>query len=257
MINPIKPFKPVIYDYKPLDTRKLCSFVVPESKIGKLKFDIIEDPQAEGYKFFSQLKDSAGDVLGHEHFAMFEDSDHISGLYIATKQDLRKKGTGIGEVLRLGSIIEMLENGIKKLDIVSKDSAIFFHSKYKFEPAVTIFDERNRLLKCVAQDTAFEDLSKEAQNLLDKIANTHSGKEQRILSEDANKLLAAYTRQVLAEKNQAVLANPEDAKEIAADMYKKHSLAWTMQMTLTDEKILENRDFFNSLFQKHGIDYSI
>lgn len=257
MINQIKTFKPTIYDYKPLDTRKLCSFVVPENKVGKLKFDVIEDPRAQGYQFISQLKDKTGDILGHEHFVMFDDSDHIVGLYIATKQELRKKGTGIGEILRLGSVIEMLENGIKKLDIVSKESAVFFHSKYKFEPAVTIFDERNRLLKCVAQDSAFEDLSKEAQNLLNKIANTHSGKEQRALSEEANKLLGAYTKQVLAEKNQAISATPEKAEEITANMYKKHSLGWTMQMTLTDEKIHENKEFFNNLFQKHGIDYSI
>lgn len=257
MMRPIKTFKPVIYEYKPLDTRKLCSFIVPENKMGKLKFDIIEDSDAEGYKFLSELKDEFGEVLGHEHFAMFENSDHISGLYIATKPELRKKGTGIGEILRLGSIIEMMENGIKKLDIVSKDSAIFFHSKYKFEPTVTIFDERNRLLKCVASDTAFEDLSKEAQKLLVKIENTHSGKEQRALSKDANQLLTAYTKQVLAEKNKAVLANPQNASEISAEVLKKHSMNWTMQMTLTDEKIFENREFFNGLFQKHGIDYSV
>lgn len=257
MINPIKSIKPVIYDYKPLDTRKLCTFVVPESKVGKLKFGIVEAPNAEGYEFLGELKNKSGDIVGHEHFAMFQDSDHITGLYISTQPELRKKGTGIGEILRLGSIIEMIENGIKKLNIVSKDSAIFFHAKYKFEPAVTIFDERNRLLECVAQDTAFEDLSKEAQKLLTKIANTHSGKEQRALSGDANKLLTAYTKQVLEEKNQAILANPENTKEITADMYKKHSLNWTMQMTLTDEKIHENREFFNSLFQKHGIDYSV
>lgn len=257
MINPIKSFKPIISDYKAHDTRKLCSFIVPESKVGQLNFNIKEDPDAEGYKFLAELQNKAGDVLGHEHFAMFEGSDHITGLYISTKQELRKKGTGIGEILRLGSIIEMLENGIKNLDIVSKDSAIFFHSKYKFEPAVTTFDERNRLLKCVKDDIAFEDLAKEAKNLLEKIANTHSWKEQRALCTDANKLLSAYTKQVLAEKNKAIVTNPNSAHKKASEVLQKHSMNWTMQMTLTDEKIHENNEFFNNLFQKHGIDYTI
>lgn len=59
------------------------------------------------------------------------------------------------------------------------------------------------------------------------------------------------------KKNKAVLANPQNASEISAEILKKHSMNWTMQMTLTDEKILENREFFNGLFQKHGIDYSV
>ena len=30
-----------------------------------------------------------------------------------------------------------------------------------------------------------------------------------------------------------------------------------MRMTLTDENIMKNKDFFNALFKKHGIDYQI
>ena len=51
---------------------------------------------------------------------------------------------------------------------------------------------------------------------------------------------AGYTQKVMAEKSQD-----------------KHQFNYTLGMTLTDENILNNSEFFNNLFEKHGIDYKV
>ena len=71
--------------------------------------------------------------------------------------------------MRLSSIIEILENKVKNFNIVSKDSAIYFHSKYKFKPNISSFKERDMLLKTVANNEQFADLREKAVALQSKI----------------------------------------------------------------------------------------
>ena len=39
--------------------------------------------------------------------------------------------------------------------------------------------------------------------------------------------------------------------------YKKYPFEWGMSMELTKDDVYQNKDLFNSLFKKHGIDYKI
>ncbi len=64
-------------------------------------------------------------------------------------------------MLRLASIMEIIENKSPFIYIFSKDTAVYFHGKYKFEPAIKAFKERNAALETIIQDKSphFKDLS--------------------------------------------------------------------------------------------------
>ena len=64
--------------------------------------------------------------------------------------------------------------------------------------------------------------------------------QQRKICVETNEVLGEYLDKVIAEKSQ-----------------KQHPINFTMPMTLTDENILKNKEFFNQLFKKHGIDYNV
>lgn len=241
-MNTIKMVKPLITSIAKNDTRKLCSFSIPENKAGELFVKVKEAENGYGYKFITELKNKYNKLLGYEEFSFFDWTDNITGLYINVDKEYRQKNYFFGEILRLTSIIEMLENKIKNFKITSKDSAIYFHSKYKFEPAVTSFEDRKKLLQTIVNDRSngFEDLSLTAQRLNKYFQNRISWQSQQEFQKQTNKLLQEYIKRAL------------DKKEID-----KHSFKWTMDMCLTEENVRKNRDFFNGLFKKHGIDYTI
>ncbi len=246
-INPtgfIKNTKPIITNVAQGDTRKLCSFVVPKSKVGELYLDVKMPKAGYGYNFITELRNRFDKLLGYEEFAHFEGSPNMSGLFIRVNDEYKQKGFNFGEILRLSSIIEIMENKVKNFGIISKDSAIYFHAKYKFKPDLA-FSDRDKFLKILSDDKSngYEKFSQKAQDLTDKlkiaIENADITQQRKICSE-TNEVLGEYLDGVIAEKSQ-----------------KQHPLNWTMPMTLTDENILKNKEFFNQLYQKHGIDYNV
>ena len=241
MLN-INPIKPIITNVDANDTRKLCSLSIPNNKVGKLYLDVTMPQNGFGCHFISQLRDRFNKLLGYEEFAFYQGQKDISGLFIRVNDIYQRNGYNLGEILRLSSIIEILENKIKNFNIVSKSTAVYFHSKYKFKPNVTDFYERNQLLKGIIEDKSagFEEISAKAQQLMNKIDSTSEATKQREYCEEANKLLYEYIQMGL-----------KDGAE------QKHPFNWVMGMTLTDENILNNRKFFNEKFLKHGIDYEV
>ena len=234
--------KPIIKLYKPDSNVKLFSLKIPENKAGELNINIRPDEDGYGYRYITELKNKYNKVLGFEKFAMFEDSDKISGLYISVNPEYRRQNYFLGEILRLTSLIEMLENKVKELKITSKSSAIFFHSKYKFKPDITSFKERDMLLKTVLEDKnpKVSDISDKAKKLIDNINQTKSSKEQREFCKMANQILEEYISKILADKNA-----------------QRPDFNWTMDMVLKNTTLQKNGEFFNKLFEKHGIDYKI
>lgn len=238
----LTPIKPIITSVNPEDSRKLCSFIVPQNKIGELHIDMKPSQSGYGYTFITELRNRFRKLLGYEEFAFFEGAKDISGLYIKVDDEYQRRGYNLGEILRLSSIIGILENKVKNFNIVSKDTAIYFHSKYKFQPNVATFYERNNLLETVANNKSagFEEFTERAKKLLDEISLSGNAEEQRKHTQETNKLLSEYITKVLNNKEQ-----------------KQHKFNFAMGMTLTDENILKNKEFFNELFKKHGIDYNI
>ena len=137
----------------------------------------------------------------------------------------------------------MLENKKTLFKIYSKSTAIYFHSKYKFEPNITSFHERDAALLTIIQDKNknFSDLSQKGKNLQHKINICQTAEEQRELCLSVNKLIKEYI---------------ERAKNPAGN-YKFHPFQSGIDMILTNKNLIKHKDFFNNLFKKHGIDYNI
>lgn len=166
--------RPILKTVTPTDSRIVSTLRTKNEIFGELVVDtrIHED----GYnRLISEIKNRMGKTLGEEIFSIDNKNKTMFGYLIETLPEYRQKGYGFGELMRLSSIITMIENNIQKLKITSKNTAINFHKKYKFQPA-----------------------------------------------------------------------------EIASTAPKKY-----LDMELTTQDIIENKNFFNELFKKHGIDYEI
>lgn len=238
----ILPIKPIITKVTPQDARKVCYFVVPNNKIGDLYLEVKHPENSFYNSFITELRNRFHKLLGYEEFAFFEGAKEIFGLNIRVSDEYQRKGYNLGEILRLSSIIEIIENKIKNFDILSKDTAVYFHSKYKFKPDVTSVSDCDRLLKTVIEDKTpgFEKIAEKAKVLMQKIESVKSKEEQQHFCEVTNGILEEYITKAIETKTQ-----------------KQHPFTSTMNMTLTDDTVYKNKEFFNDLFKKHGIDYKI
>lgn len=193
-------------------------------------------------RLISEIKNKMGKRLGHEIYSLDTERHTMNGYYIEVEPEYRQRNYNFGEILRLSSIITMLENKVKQFDILSKNTAVYFHSKYKFIPNVIGFDDRNNILKSIIQNGGnfVEDITKQAAEFLERISQTPPAAEQRELVQKTNILAKDYIARVIEKQEQ-----------------KKHPFIGAMDMKLTAESVIENKNFFNELFKKHGIDYSI
>lgn len=238
-------FKPIIKNIAQGDNNRLVNkFTINNKTLGELTVDNrIHD---DGYnKLIAEIKNSNGEELGHEIYSIEDYNKSMFGYFITIKQDYRNspsKNFRFGEILRLSSIISMIENQLKNFGIHSKDSAIYFHSKYKFIPNITEFYQRDMTLKTIANDKNknFEDFSKQAAEYLKILFQKLSGEEKRNMCKKTSLLAKEYIEQVLK--------NGEE---------KYHPFDIGIDMVLPYDTLLKNKEFFNSLFQKHGIDYNI
>lgn len=233
--------KPILKTVTPTDSRIVSTLRTKNEIFGELVVDtrIHED----GYnRLISEIKNRMGKSLGHEIFSIDNEQRTMFGFMIETLPEYRQKGYGFGELMRLSSIITMLENHIKQLDIVSKDTAIYFHSKYKFAPSNTQFDTRNKILESIIKNNKnpLDEISKRALEFIERLKHTPSAEEQRAITRETNTLTKSYIEKVMSQNTQ-----------------KEHPFDCTMDMRLTSQNIIKNKDFFNELFKKHGIDYEI
>ncbi len=247
-MNKILPMaKPVISQFNPNDSRKLCSFNVHNDILGELTLDTAMEGNPGSQFLVSKLKNKQGKEIGTEIFSNPdpESRRELTGFTIKVNQEYQntgKKNFRFGEILRLASIIEMIENNIPALNIYSKDTAIFFHAKYKFIPTIKTLREHNKALEVIATNTDkdFDKFKTQATALIKKIKEEPLAENQRVLCDEANILIQQYIEQVLNKK-----------------ATKKHPFNNGMDMTLTRDNIIKNREFFNDLYRKHGIDYEI
>lgn len=234
--------KPIISSFENANTRKICSLNIDTPLLKNLSATV-KCSSYSGYQFITEIKNAYNKVLGFESFAMYQDNSTIDGLYIQVEPEYRRQ-YHLGEILRLISIIEMIENKIKALNIYSKNTAIFFHSKYKFEPNIKKFEERNRFLEHIASSKNGNAEAERtfAKELLQKTNQAKTSSEQIALYNPANSVIKSYIRKILS-------AGKEE--------YKKYPFPIGMDMCLTNENLIENRAYFNELFAKHNIDYQI
>lgn len=190
------------------------------------------------------LKNKLDKTLGSEEITIEKNIGKAIGKMIWVEPEYQKKNFRFGEILRLSSIMMMLENKIKIFEIFSKNTAVFFHHKYKFEPAIKTFDERKKALEMIIKNcknkAEYEDVYNEALKLQHRCLQETDAISQRNLRDKTNDLLKLYMKRISKKKD-----------------FKNHPFENGMWMTLTDEKIKENKNFFNELYEKHQIDYKI
>ena len=234
--------KPIITNVSPTDTRKLCSFSVKNDILGKL--DLSTKAFSKGFgRLVLELKDCSSKLMASEDLSLYESFNEITGLNINVEPEYRhtaNRNFRLGEILRLATIIEMLENNKNIFKIFSKDTAVYFHSKYKFEPDIKSFDERDKALKTISEDRSpcFEPLALTASDIIEQIKLSKSADAQRAFCADTNKLVKQYI-----DKSQ--------------NNYKAHPFSYGFNMVLTRQNLYKNRSFYNDLYKKYGIDYTI
>ena len=231
----------------PIDNRKVCSFAVENPVLGILTADSRMDYNNGFKRLFIDLKNKQNKLLGQEELTINSNASDMTGLSIWVEPEYRKKGQHgfhFGEIIRLASIINMLENSKKIFKIFSKTTAIYFHSKYKFEPNITSFQERNSVLSTIIDDKSPEvkDLAEYASVLLARAKTETNPAIQRKLCFPANEVTKEYIRRI---------------EYMGKNEYKQHPFKHGIDMVLTQDEIIKNRAFFNRLFEKHGIDYTI
>lgn len=188
------------------------------------------------------IEDRSGYVLGKEIFSIDVGNKKMFGFDIFVDPYYRKKK--LAELLRLFSIMIMNENKSPRLKIYSKNTAVYFHSKYKFEPQIWQFMDRDKALESIAENEAkeFIEMSRFAKNIQDRVRFfREDGAKQRELCEETQELMQDYIN--LAMQKQS----PE----------KNYPLKWGMDMVLTKEKVESNKEFYNPLFERHGLDYRL
>ena len=243
--NIIKPLvKPQWKNFSENDTRRVFEDLQIQNNIlGQLSLGIRD--YNDGFnRLVIEIKNAMGKIFGKEIISIDSHNKSMTGYNIIVEPEYRQKHFRFGELLRLASIMEILENKCPFIYIFSKDTAVYFHGKYKFEPVIKSFEERDYALETIINDTSlhFRDLAIKAKIIQNQVkANKNNAQKQRELTQKTNYIVREYIRRALEEKN------PQES----------HPFRRGMDMMLDAETIRRNKDYFNSLFAKHGIDYKI
>lgn len=239
--------KPKIFDVAVNDTRKLCSFPIKNKLLGELDLSSKVSSENELNKIFIEIKNKLGKILADEEILLTNDNTPMEGLFITVNPDYRsttKRNFRFGEILRLASIIEMLENGKNLFKIYSKNSAVYFHSKYKFEPNMNTVSDANRVLESIVKNKkqGLQEYSLEAERILSFNRPNMSYEERKAYCKVVNELTKEYIKKV---------------QSLGKDAYKEYPFDFGMDMVLTKDTLIRKRAVFNDLFKKHNIDYTI
>lgn len=149
------------------------------------------------------------------------------------------RGNGLGTCMHLTNIIEMMENNINKLELISAPSAIPFHIKCGFKPTINWTKEyERRNIKAIAFDSNPE-LAKYSQDAKELLKANMS---PEIKAKIANKILYNYTKKAI---------------KIMGTEEQKYLFPHCTNMQLTRDDVLKHRNYYNKLFDKYGIDYQI
>ncbi|MBE7709817.1 MAG: hypothetical protein E7Z93_05140 [Cyanobacteria bacterium SIG32] len=215
------------------DSRKLCSFEVDHPKYNQL--NVTTTKQKRG-KYSIEVGSTNNLKLAKEDFYIYPKENELYGANIRTHANYRHHS--LGEISRVASIITMLQNNLDRIKIYSIGDAVMFHHKYKFEPNITDRSDAIRVLKYI-MDSKFDEYKDPAQLIFIKSTSVDG---------DYSEFLAKtneFTKQFLDD----IITNKK---------YDNRTFEhWNLDMVLTREKVLENKDFFNNLLKKHNIEYAI
>lgn len=219
---------------------QLCSLKLEHSKLGQISANV-HRVEGKYLRFKSEIFNSTKEPIGFDEFSMI-DMLHgsMSDLYIESRKDLQGKDFGIGKLLRLISVMEMLKNKINVMKLYSVNTAVYFHSKFGFEPKISCAQERDAALFSIAEHPAFKDLYSKAEQYSQNIASENSNPAE--MRPKINSLTKEFIDRVL---------------KLGKGEYKNYPFDWGMDMQLSDKKIGEMHEFYNQAYKDCGIDYRV
>ena len=191
------------------------------NKVAELRYEISAKP------LNTHTPVSAADIRFNE--------DSINLDLIST--NISKQKQGLGTILNLANIIEMLENkNIKMIKGYSMSTAIPFHAKNGFSTN-GIWDG----------------------SLCSNIEKIASLKSPKWLAQKAKLLL--YRQQELSWEEKTTLGNSIMNDYLKLSIKNKQDLTGEfsngIDMFLEQKTVIENKDYYNKLFKKYNIDYEI
>ena len=185
----------------------------------------------------SRIFDVLGSLMGKYEYSMNLASKKIGLGYIETSS--KHRGKGIGEIMRLASIMELKENKMNAIELESLPSAVPFHAKYKFKPNLESSEVAMLVLKQIKHISKVDDaFIKQADILLKSLKKDKSSNMSEENAKKVNDFVETYIR-----------TYGFDWENFKFKAY--------LPMVLTSERIEQSSKFFNELFKKHGIDYQV
>lgn len=222
------------------DTVQLCSLKLEHNKLGQISAEV---RQIEGkyFRFKSEIFNSTHNPIGSDEFSLVEmQAGSMSDLYMQSNEEYREKNFGIGKLLRLVSVMEMLKNQINQIKLYSVETAIYFHSKFGFEPDIRNASEREATLFSISKYPIFKDLQEKAQNYAKDIAYENVSRAE--IRPKVNNLAKEFIGRILKK---------------GGNEYKEFPFDWGMDMLLTDEKIWKMHEFYDQAYKDSGIDFRV
>lgn len=214
-----------------------CTFRPKNEKIQDCDYFVRIENGYTDTDFSIKIDDDDFNGIGSSTLTLKDDTTLYNGNIDVISQ--RKKYRGAGSVMKLGEVITMLENNIEKIELYSLGQAVYFHSKFKFRPALTSIEDLKTYITddilSKRSDNRFKEVCDLAQEWLNKPESENS-------LEEGNSILYKYLQTVNEFK-----LNKNPVYEIIPGF----------DMVLTRKNILDDKDYFNSLFKKFGIDYQI
>ncbi|MBQ8458491.1 hypothetical protein IJ541_00150 [bacterium] len=147
---------------------------------------------------------------------------------------------GVGSILHLSQIISMLENNIDKIKLFSLGNAIPFHSKFMFKSAI---NSRIELVDFLVEEILLKIKDNPKYSYI--VGNIEQWFRKKNLSDSekilqGNALIDDYLKIASRQKD-------SDKTDIISDI----------AMVLERKTVLEQKEYFNPLLKKFGIDYQI
>lgn len=214
---------------------KLCSFSLHKEVLGNIKTKVLHE---RDFNYVTKLIGEAGENLGRDHFYM-SPKEHLMVDFDMKTEDKYRGKYRLGELLRLISIMQMIENNIKKVELYSRENAVIFHAKYGFKSNIRRFFHRDSILEQIIHDKRFEDLSQRAKYI-----------QERIAKDGDNFIQEAFQRtSILTDDYIQRIKNLPQAES--------NSFKHGFDMKLEKKFILENKAKFNEMFIRQGLDYQI
>lgn len=196
-----------------------------------------EKSNKDTLKINTVITDKKKSPLGHYEYTINKSTATINHGYIETH--LPQRRNGLGEILRLSSIIEFKENGIKTLDIGAYPDAIPFHLECRLKPNLTTSYITLKILNNIKNNPKVQPYYHQvAEKLVKKIENKNSASLDKDTRKFVNKFIEGYIKQHLH--------NWQDTK-----------IRPFLPMVLTESRLKQFAGFYNKLFKKHRINYKI